>query len=116
MARVNVPSTNLMRRACRLQLLFVIRLKSLSEKPVAEDVDCGTGADCGLQPSEAEFRGQKAEESVGKRKEWRGWRKIVRNFTPSEAHISIDVLFMSEDAKESNQICNGYIFRRLRGY
>lgn len=51
--------------------------------PVAEDTDGDTGADSGLQPSEVEFRGHKTEESVGKTKEQRGWRKVIRNFTPS---------------------------------
>ena len=52
---------------------------------VAEDADCGTGADCGVRASEAKFRGQNAEDElvVGKTKEQRGWRKVVRNFTPS---------------------------------
>lgn len=45
--------------------------------PVAQDTDCG------LQASNAEFREQKAEESIEKTKEQRGWRKVIRNFTPS---------------------------------
>lgn len=51
--------------------------------PVLEDVDCDTDVECGLQPSEAEFRERKAEELVRKTKEQRGWRKVIRTFTPS---------------------------------
>ncbi|KAL2038915.1 hypothetical protein N7G274_008255 [Stereocaulon virgatum] len=56
--------------------------ESLS-KPVVEDMDQDTGADCGLQPTEAELREQKAEELAGPPKGQRGWRKVIRNFTPS---------------------------------
>ena len=56
--------------------------ESLS-KPVVENTDQDTGADCGLQPTEAELREQKAEELAGPPKEQRGWRKVIRNFTPS---------------------------------
>lgn len=48
---------------------------------VAEDTD--PGADCGAQPSKADFRKQEAQGTVGKTKEQRGWRYIIRNFTPS---------------------------------
>jgi len=41
------------------------------------------GPDCGLQPSKADFREEKANESRGKVKDSWGWRKFVRNFTPS---------------------------------
>lgn len=52
--------------------------------PTGEDtVPAGKGPDCGLQPSKAGVREQKAKESIGKTKEQRGWRKIVSNFTPS---------------------------------
>lgn len=39
--------------------------------------------DCGLQPSEAEIRKRKAQEGITVIKEQRGWRRIIRNFTPS---------------------------------
>lgn len=39
--------------------------------------------DCGLQPSEAEIRERKAQEGITARKEQRGWRRLIRNFTPS---------------------------------
>ncbi len=51
--------------------------------PIAEDVDSDKGAECGLQPSNAEIREHQAEESMSKTKEQRGWRKVIRNFTPS---------------------------------
>lgn len=47
----------------------------------AEDIF--TEPDCGLQSSNAGVHEQKAEEMVGKTKEQRGWRKVIRNFTPS---------------------------------
>ena len=51
--------------------------------PIAEDVDSDKGPDCGLQPSNAEFREQQAEEPMRKIKDQRVWRKFIRNFTPS---------------------------------
>lgn len=39
--------------------------------------------DCGLQPSEAEIRERKAHERIPVTKEHRGWRRVIRNFTPS---------------------------------
>ena len=57
--------------------------QEFSRVPITENTDGGTDVECGLQPSEAEFREQKAEELVGKTKEQRGWRKVIRNFTPS---------------------------------
>lgn len=39
--------------------------------------------DCGLQPSEAENYESKAHEQVTVPKEHRGWRRVIRNFTPS---------------------------------
>lgn len=41
------------------------------------------GPDCGLQPSRADFREEKPAESGEEVKDSRGWRRIVRNFTPS---------------------------------
>ncbi len=41
------------------------------------------GPHCGLQPSKADFREEKANESRGKVKDSWGWRRIVRDFTPS---------------------------------
>lgn len=41
------------------------------------------GPDCGLQASEDDFRQEKAEEQLHRTKEHRGWRKMIRNFTPS---------------------------------
>lgn len=46
-------------------------------------LDPADGPECGLQPSEADFRKQKIEESYELPKEQRGWRKLIRNFTPS---------------------------------
>ena len=51
--------------------------------PRTKDSDTETGPDCGLQASETDFRAEKAEELVKKTKESRGWRKVIRNFTPS---------------------------------
>ena len=54
-----------------------------SRVPIAEDKDGGMNIDCGLQPSGAESRERKTEKLVAKTKEQRGWRRIIRNFTPS---------------------------------
>ncbi|MCJ1269684.1 Plasma membrane sulfite pump involved in sulfite metabolism [Lobaria immixta] len=51
--------------------------------PTGEDTVSDEGPGCGLQPSEAELHQEKAQESRGKSKEERCWRKIIRNFTPS---------------------------------
>jgi len=40
-------------------------------------------AACGLQPSADDFRDERAEEQRHRTKEQRGWRKVIRNFTPS---------------------------------
>lgn len=40
-------------------------------------------AECGLQPSELDFAKRDAEAKGLMCKNRRGWRKIVRNFTPS---------------------------------
>ncbi len=45
------------------------------------------GLDCGLQPTDADFREQKLLESHELPKEQRGWRKLIRNFTPSRVHL-----------------------------
>ena len=39
--------------------------------------------DCGLQPIEAEGYECKAHEQITVTKEHRGWRRVIRNFTPS---------------------------------
>ena len=39
--------------------------------------------DCGLQPSEAESRKRIAHAGITVAKEQRGWRRVIRNFTPS---------------------------------
>jgi len=41
--------------------------------------------DCGLQPTEADFREEKAAEVARKSKDQYGWRMVIRNFTPSYA-------------------------------
>jgi hypothetical protein len=54
--------------------------------PSPTPLDCSDpidGPECGLQLPEADFREQKIEESYDLPKEQRGWRKLVRNFTPS---------------------------------
>lgn len=67
--------------------LFTASFADLSQHslraPIAEDVDSDKGPECGLQPSNAEFREQQTEESMRKTKEQKGWRKVIRNFTPS---------------------------------
>lgn len=51
-----------------------------TREPVSEDADCGTGADRGLQQLKAkEEDGAPLEIPT----EQRGWRRVVRNFTPS---------------------------------
>ncbi|KAH8817075.1 C4-dicarboxylate transporter/malic acid transport protein-like protein [Xylogone sp. PMI_703] len=45
--------------------------------------DTDIGPECGLQPSEADFREQQKREKCLSPKEQRGWRKLIRNFTPS---------------------------------
>jgi len=47
------------------------------------EVTKSEGPDCGLQPSKADFREEKAEETRGDIKDSWGWRKVVGNFTPS---------------------------------
>lgn len=51
--------------------------------PVAQDANSDLVPDCGLRPSNAEVCENKAEDSTAKSKEQKGWRKVVRNFTPS---------------------------------
>ena len=51
--------------------------------PRTKDSDTVTGPDCGLQALETDFRAEKAEELAKKTKESTGWRKVIRNFTPS---------------------------------
>jgi len=41
--------------------------------------------DCELQPTEADFREEKAAEVARKSKDQYGWRRVIRNFTPSYA-------------------------------
>ncbi len=55
----------------------------------AQDMDSEQEPDCGLQPSNAEFLEQKAEELIRNSSDQRGWRRVVRNFTPSYASFSI---------------------------
>ena len=45
------------------------------------------GLDCGLQPSESDLREDKVAEVAKRSKDQYGWRKVVRNFTPSYANI-----------------------------
>ena len=42
-----------------------------------------SGPDCGLQPTEADLHEEKAVEVERKSKDQYGWRRVVRNFTPS---------------------------------
>ena len=48
----------------------------------SEDTDVNTGIDCKLQHLNAELSEANTELLV-KTKEQRGWRKVIRNFTPS---------------------------------
>lgn len=58
--------------------------QQLPEGPAAESSDTDVGPDCGLQPTDEDFREQKEREgSLLPPKEQRGWRKVIRNFTPS---------------------------------
>ena len=43
------------------------------------------GPDCGLQPTEADLREEQKAELERKSKDQYGWRRVVRNFTPSYA-------------------------------
>ena len=47
------------------------------------DSDPAAGLDCGLQPSDADSHEERADELFRMATEQRGWRKVVRNFTPS---------------------------------
>ncbi|RFU25517.1 hypothetical protein B7463_g10822, partial [Scytalidium lignicola] len=51
--------------------------------------DMDIGPECGLQPSEADFREQEQFESKLPPKEHRGWRRLIRNFTPSWFSITM---------------------------
>lgn len=50
---------------------------------VVDDLDSITAANGGLQQLGAESSGGKADELLQKTKEQQGWRKVIRNFTPS---------------------------------
>ncbi len=58
-------------------------LEALKAPALNGEATHSEGPDCGLQPSRADFLEEKAEESRGKVADSRGWRKAVRNFTPS---------------------------------
>lgn len=49
----------------------------------ADEQNAITAPNGGLQPFGAECRGGEVDEMVTKPKEQKGWRKIIRNFTPS---------------------------------
>lgn len=49
----------------------------------ADEQNSITAPNCGLQPLGAECRGGKVDEMVKEPTEQKGWRKIIRNFTPS---------------------------------
>lgn len=49
----------------------------------ADDRDSISAPNGGLQPLSADFRGGKVDEMVKRTKEQKGWRKVIRNFTPS---------------------------------
>ena len=55
----------------------------MGEFPIAPPGTLTDEQDCGLQPSEAEVRERKAHEGITVTKEHRGWRRVIRNFTPS---------------------------------
>jgi len=55
----------------------------MGESPAAAPGIDTDEQDCGLQPSEAEIRERKAQEGITARKEQRGWRRVIRNFSPS---------------------------------
>ena len=59
---------------------------SCTHLPPDDHADSEDGPNCGLQPSEADLQNEKLEEKRAtglNSKNSRGWRKIVRNFTPS---------------------------------
>ncbi|KAL8826963.1 MAG: hypothetical protein Q9191_003469 [Dirinaria sp. TL-2023a] len=55
----------------------------MGESPAAAPGIDTEDQDCGLQPSEAAIRECEAREGITATKEQRGWRRIIRNFTPS---------------------------------
>lgn len=79
----NVSSTTSIPKGPPTTAAIDNRSQQSPRAPIPEDVDSGNGPGCGLQPSDDRFREQKAEESIEKTKEQRGWRKVIRNFTPS---------------------------------
>lgn len=42
-----------------------------------------SGLNCGLQPTEADLRKEKVADVKRKSKDQYGWRRVIRNFTPS---------------------------------
>ncbi|KAI9747521.1 MAG: Aspartokinase, partial [Chaenotheca gracillima] len=68
--------------------LNALRDSSTGRAQAPETIEEAAGSDrdaaCGLQPSQADLREeQKAEALAGKTKQQRGWRRVIRNFTPS---------------------------------
>lgn len=46
-----------------------------------------SGFNCGLQPTEADLREEMVADVERKSKDQYGWRRVIRNFTPSYAII-----------------------------
>lgn len=56
-----------------------------AQRGLPEDGRTIARTDYGLQPTEADFREEKAAEVAKKSKDQYGWRRVIRNFTPSYA-------------------------------
>lgn len=56
-----------------------------ARKGTLEYLSPESGPDCGLQPTEADPREEQLAEEERKSKDQYGWRRVIRNFTPSYA-------------------------------
>ncbi len=54
-----------------------------AHRGLPDDKRQGPRTDYGLQPTEAGLREEKAAEIARKNKDQYGWRRVIRNFTPS---------------------------------
>lgn len=54
-----------------------------AHRGLTDDKRQGPRTDYGLQPTEAGLREEKAAEIARKNKDQYGWRRVIRNFTPS---------------------------------
>ena len=59
--------------------------------PIAYESPVEGSIECGLQPSEADFAKRCVEDDGQVCKNRRGWRKIVRNFTPSYERLRLHI-------------------------